>query len=60
MTHCLNIAVICGLFNDARSMSDWNMSNGRTTGEGQGGKNLKDSHRRLIEARLSAGSKENR
>jgi len=41
-------------------MSDWNMSNGRITGEGQGGENLKDSHRQLIEARLPAGSEENR
>lgn len=56
----MNIAVICGLFNDARSISDWNMSNGRITSKGQGGKNLKEIHRRLIEARLSAGSEENR
>jgi len=41
-------------------MSDWNISNGRITSEGQGGKNLKDSHRQLIEARLSTGSEENR
>jgi len=56
----VNIAANCGLFNDVRSISDWNMSIGRITGKGQGGKNLKDSHRRLIEARLPTGSEKNR
>jgi len=56
----VNIAGICGLFNDARSISEWNISNGRITSKGQGGKNLKESHRRLIEARLPTGSEEKR
>jgi hypothetical protein len=53
----VNIAVICGLFNDARSISDWNMSNGRINSKGQGGKKLKESDR---EASLHTGSEENR
>jgi hypothetical protein len=56
----VNIAVICGLFNDARSISDWNMSNGRITSKGQDGKIMKESHRRLTDARLPTGSDENR